>query len=145
MKLAVMLFFIAIAIGLSGCNDGYSEVKTVQGKQGLKGDKGDKGDTGLTGATGPVGPRGLNGMNGYNGATGSVGPKGDTGPHGANAVIKQYLAPSSLCPNGGVVIDSFTDINNNGTYEAGIDLNFQRSVLCMMLKSSDDKEHSDKD
>jgi hypothetical protein len=87
---------------------------------------------------GPVGPAGRDGQS----IVGPVGPAGMSGANGKNAVIKQYAASVAQCPYGGLVIDTFTDVNSNNTYEAGTDTNYQRTVLCtQVLVESEDEHH----
>jgi hypothetical protein len=87
-------------------------------------------------------------LNGAAGAAGSpgqsiVGPMGQPGASGKNAVIKQYSATTAQCANGGIVLDTFTDMNSNNTYESNVDTNYQRTVLCNQVSSCEDKKESD--
>jgi hypothetical protein len=93
------------------CSDGTTSVLT-NGINGLStvGPKGDKGEVGAAGV-------------------GTQGPAGISGSNGKNSLIKAYTATHTQCANGGLVIDTFTDVNGNNTYDAG-DTNYQRSLLC---------------
>ncbi len=93
------------------CSDGTTSNLTNGAS--IVGSKGDKGDRGEVGATG----------------VGTQGPVGAAGQNGKNSVIKSYTATLAQCANGGLVIDTFTDVNGNNTYDAG-DTNYQRSLLC---------------
>lgn len=130
-----MIKLLIVALFLVGCTENKSANVTakdgVNGKDGQsivgpKGDagaKGDKGDTGAKGATGAAG----------------VSVAGPAGSNGKNAVIKQYTATAAQCVNGGIILDTFTDINSNNTYESDIDTNYQRSVLCNQESKCEDK------
>jgi Collagen triple helix repeat (20 copies) len=124
------------------CTDGTSsEVNNGRdGQTGATGAVGATGSVGARGATGLTGPQGLQGVSGQS----VVGPAGPSGASGKNAVVKQYTATTVQCASGGVVIDSFTDMNGNNTYEAGIDTNYQRSVLCNAIVLESDDEHHEK-
>jgi hypothetical protein len=114
--------------GING-KDGQSIIG-AQGLQGSKGDKGDKGDTGVQGQKGDS-------------AESVSSTTGPSGANGKNAVIKQYSATIAQCANGGIVLDTFTDMNSNNTYEANVDVNYQRTVLCNQISTCEDKKESD--
>ena len=52
--------------------------------------------------------------------------------HGSNSITLTSTVASgdSTCPSGGTQINTFTDINNNGTYEATIDKNSNTYKVC---------------
>jgi hypothetical protein len=93
------------------CSDGTTSVLT-NGINGLNiaGPRGDRGEVGEAGV-------------------GTQGPAGISGQNGKNSLIKVYVATPAQCANGGLVIDTFTDVNGNNTYDTG-DTNYQRSLLC---------------
>jgi hypothetical protein len=125
------------------CQDG-TKVELFNGKDGSNGVSGEQGVAGLNGSNGVNGTNGLKGEQGIAGAKGDKGDKGDTGygQRGAPAIINQSIATKSLCPYGGMVIESFTDINGNGVYD-NKDANHQVFTLCNQLVNQDSKENQD--
>lgn len=122
--------FLVLIMLLASCTSNKEATVTakdgVDGKDGASiiGPKGERGESGSS----IVGPKGDKGDRGEIGATG-VGTQGPAGAAGKNSVIKTYTATLTQCPNGGLVIDTFTDMNGNNTYDLG-DTNYQRSLLC---------------
>lgn len=157
-----IMIVLASLVFLAGCAKETETVK-VEGKAGATGQTGTKGDTGNAGVAGLTGSQGFKGDKGETGSVGAQGSKGDkgltgatglqgqvgsagaAGNNGANAVIKQYAATKDICPNGGLIIDTFTDINGSNTYESDIDTNYQRTKLCSIVVKSDDNCNKDKD
>lgn len=123
------------------CTDGTSSnITNGANGQSVVGPKGDTGAAGAMGTTGLTGSQGIQGQAGVAGQS-IVGPQGLSGANGKNAVVKQYAATVAQCPSGGLVVDSFTDMNSNNTYDAGVDTNYQRSVLCNAIVVESDDEH----
>ena len=127
------------------CEDGskavvYDGSQGAAGPQGLQGIQGPKGDTGSQGLPGISGKNGNNGLNGAD---------------GKNSLIKMYSATAAQCANGGILIVSFLDVDNNGQYTSNIDTNYQQSLLCnqVVIKYKDssncdkeeEKENDDSD
>jgi hypothetical protein len=149
---------IALFIGLTACTE--TKTATVVGKNGADGQNivGERGAQGLAGTScsteqlsngvkikcGETESILLNGSSGSSGSSGQsiVGPAGQPGASGKNAVIKQYSATTAQCANGGIVLDTFTDMNSNNTYESNVDTNYQRTVLCNQISSCEDKKES---
>ena len=52
--------------------------------------------------------------------------------HGSNnvTITSTIASGDSTCPSGGTLINTFTDINHNGTYEASIDKNSNTYKVC---------------
>ena len=52
--------------------------------------------------------------------------------HGSNSITLNSTIASgdSTCPSGGTLVNTFTDINNNGTYESTIDKNSNSYKVC---------------
>ena len=122
------------------CEDGskavvYDGSQGAAGPQGLQGIQGPKGDTGSQGIQGLPGASGKNGSNGLNGADGK------------SSLIKMYSATTAQCANGGILIVSFLDVDNNGQYTSNIDTNYQQSLLCnqVIIKYKDINDSSDGD
>ena len=96
-----------------------------------------KGNQGPAGPAGPAGPEGPKGDNGDKGDKGDQGDKGDKGYPGARAVVKtSALKPGEvnpsgeICKQGGVLIESFTDVNANGQYDGPEDNPHSLNAVC---------------
>ena len=63
-----------------------------------------------TSGGGPPGPQGPVG------AQGNTGPQGQTGQDGSSGIVQQTVLPigNANCPNGGMLIESGLDLNNDG-------------------------------
>lgn len=127
--------FLVFLLALSGCLDSDKSA-TVTAKDGVNGLAGSSCSTtqNSSGATVSCSDGttaelkngvSLKGDRGEVGATGV----GLQGAAGKNSLIKTYTATIAQCANGGLVIDTFTDVNGNNNYDAG-DTNYQRSLLC---------------
>jgi hypothetical protein len=73
------------------------------------------------GSDGAAGANGINGVNGLNGSNGT---------NGANTVSKTSSAGAGDCANGGIIVETWTDSNNNGLYDLGTDTSYNRGVVC---------------
>jgi len=106
-----VMAIIFILLGLNGCGKRKELVPVVgpSGAPGASGSKGDTGDQGATGQTGAAGTQGNAGTNGTNGAQG----------YGAGIKTTQLSVGNANCPNGGVQLENFQDLNNNGTLDTG--------------------------
>jgi hypothetical protein len=119
------------------CEDGskalvYDGSQGAAGPQGLQGIQGPKGDTGSQGLPGAPGKNGSNGLNGAD---------------GKSSLIKMYSATTAQCANGGILIVSFLDVDNNGQYTSNIDTSYQQSLLCnqVVVKYKDNSDDKDCD
>lgn len=69
---------------------------------------------------GPAGPQGGPGKEGPTGNVGQNGATGATGPQGYGAgVVATQLSAGATCLNGGVQLQTFQDLNNNGVEDVG--------------------------
>lgn len=155
-----ILLALAMCCFIAGCTENQAETKTATGPAGppgasIKGDKGDKGDPGapgkdgkgLKGDKGDKGDPGLPGKDGK-GMKGDPGAPGKDGKDGKGNSIKIYTADKATCPNGGLLIVTYVDENDNGTYDENCDKLLQKAPLCQLACSCkpdhkyDDPKHN---
>lgn len=91
--------------------------------------------SGVPGTAGPAGKAGVNGVDGADGtagADGAPGLDGLNGESGHNSVILTETVPQgdAECAAGGVEFISFTDMNDNGTFESDADQNHSSRKIC---------------
>lgn len=143
-------YVLVISLLLIGCGKKAEDVsvtaqdgqpgkdgQSVAGPAGPKGDAGamgtagKNGKDGATGAQGAVGPKGADGAKGATGAAGPQGPKGETGKDGqSNMRIVVIKADTKTCPNGGSLLQIFSDMNSNGVYDASCDKDLKTVAIC---------------
>lgn len=88
-----------------------------QGPSGGPGPQGTPGANGPEGATGPSGANGTDGHNGSPGAQGDGGIPGSDGSNGHSAAFSQGTADTSICPNGGYVVNAGIDLDDDNVLE----------------------------
>jgi len=90
------------------------------GPPGPIGPTGPAGPAGAIGLTGPAGPTGPTGLTGSIGLTGPAGPTGATGAPGLATLSRTTAEPAGAnCAFGGVLVEMGSDVNGNGTLDAG--------------------------
>lgn len=150
---------LLVALGACGKSDRTPEIQLDNGKDGAQGPQGPKGDTGADGRgcaaeyiDGGIqitcsngvfviknGQDGSNGQNGNNGNNGENGNNGKDGGDGASIGLAISDAPVLVCQNGGTVLTTWKDVNNNGTYDPG-EPNYNQRAICNGLNGADGKD-----
>lgn len=97
-------------------------------------------NVGATGATGAPGATGPQGDTGATGATGDDGAKGATGSAGHNTYVILGKPDSDVCPNGGVGITVYTDLDDSGDLSEGDTEDFTN--VCGAAQSSSSSSSS---
>lgn len=162
MKNVLVGVVLLLATMSCGKSDRTPEIQLNDGKdgeQGPQGPKGDKGDPGQ-GCTaeyieggiqvtcsngvfvvkhGQDGENGKNGENGNNGQNGENGNNGKDGNDGASIGLAISDAPKLVCENGGMVMTTWKDINNNGTFDPG-EPNYNQRAICNGLNGENGKD-----
>ena len=75
---------------------------------------------------------------GTSGAAGTAGAKGDTGVDGVSVGVASsaVLVGDMDCAQGGQKYETWRDVNNNGTYESGVDTGYVSKKICHGLSGA---------